>query len=59
MGLLRSIAKWETRAAASVATDQEVIDLQAKRIRLLFEALIRQGFTENQAVQIVSGTKTS
>ncbi len=59
MGLLRSLAKWETTAAASVATDQKVIDLQAKRIRLLFEALIRQGFTEDQAVQIVSGTKTS
>ncbi len=59
MGLLKSLTKFEATAAASAATDQKLIDLQAKRIRLLFEALIRQGFTEDQAIQIVSGIKTS
>ena len=58
MGLLKSIAKWENRAAASVATDQEIIELQAKRMRLLFESLKIQGFTEDQAVQLVSGVRT-
>ncbi len=55
MGILKSIAKWESTAAATVATDQKLIELQAKRIRLLFESLKQQGFTEDQAVQIVSG----
>ena len=58
MGLLKSIAKWENTAAASAATDQQLIELQAKRMRLLFESLIIQGFTEDQAVQLVSGVKT-
>ena len=58
MGLLKSIAKMENRAAASAATDQELIELQAKRMRLLFESLKIQGFTEDQAVQLVSGVKT-
>jgi hypothetical protein len=55
MGILKSIAKWESTAAATAATDQKLIELQAKRIRLLFESLKQQGFTEDQAVQIVSG----
>ncbi len=55
MGILKSIAKWESTAAAAAATDQKLIELQAKRIRLLFESLKQQGFTEDQAVQIVSG----
>ena len=58
MGLLGSIAKWENTAAARAATHQEVVDLQAKRLRLLFESLKRQGFNEDQAVQIVSGNHT-
>ena len=58
MGILKSIAKMENRAAASAATDQELIELQAKRMRLLFESLKTQGFTEDQAVQLVSGVKT-
>ena len=58
MGLLKSIAKWENRAAASAATDQQLIELQAKRMRLLFESLKIQGFTEDQAVQLVSGVRT-
>ncbi len=58
MGLLKSIAKMENRAAASAATDQELIELQAKRMRLLFESLKIQGFTEDQAVQLVSGVRT-
>ena len=58
MGLFKSIAKWESTAAASVATDQKLIELQAKRMRLLFESLKIQGFTEDQAVQLVSGVKT-
>ena len=55
MGILKSIAKWESTAAATAATDPKLIELQAKRIRLLFESLKQQGFTEDQAVQIVSG----
>ena len=55
MGLLGWIAKWESTAAARAATHQEVVDLQARRIRLLFESLKHQGFTEDQAVQILSG----
>ncbi len=58
MGLLKSIAKWENTAAARAATDQKLIELQAKRMRLLFESLKIQGFTEDQAVQLVSGVKT-
>ena len=55
MGLLKSISKWESRAAASAATDEKLIEFQARRIKLLFESLKQQGFTEDQAVQIVSG----
>ena len=55
MGFLKSLTQWESTAAASAATNQKLIDLQAKRIRLLFEALKQEGFTEDQAVQIVSG----
>ena len=58
MGLFRAISKWETTAAAVVATDQGLIELEAKRLRLLFEALKELGFTEDQAVQIVSGVRT-
>ncbi len=58
MGLLKAFSKWESKAAASAATDQELIELQAKRMRLLFEALKKLGFTEDQAVQIVSGVRT-
>ncbi len=53
MALFRSLASWDAKAAASIGADQEVIDLQAKRIRLLFESLKTQGFTEDQAFQIV------
>ncbi len=59
MGILKSIAKWESTAAATAATDEKLIELQAKRIRLLFESLKQQGFTEDQAVQIVSGISGS
>ena len=55
MGLLKSIAKWESKHAVGVASDPKLIELEAKRIRLLFESLKKQGFTEDQAVQIVSG----
>ena len=58
MGLFKSITIWENKAAASAATDQKLIELQAKRMRLLFESLKIQGFTEDQAVQLVSGVKT-
>jgi len=53
MAFLKSLAKWDTKASASIGVDQEIIDLQAQRIRLLFEALQKQGFTEDQALQIV------
>ncbi len=55
MGLFKSISKFEFTAAASAATDPRLIELEAKRIRLLFESLKKHGFTEDQAVQIVSG----
>ena len=58
MGFLKSVSKWEAKAAASAVIDQSLIELQAKRLRLLFESLENQGFTEDQAVQIVSGFKT-
>ena len=58
MGLFKSISKFELTAAASAAADPELIELEAKRIRLLFESLKKQGFTEDQAVQIVSGIWT-
>ncbi len=58
MRLLKALSKWESLAAASAAIDQELIELQAKRMRLLFEALKKLGFTEDQAVQIVSGVRT-
>ncbi len=54
MAFFKSLAKWETKAIANVGVDQEIIDLQARRIRLLFEALKKQGFTEDQALQIVA-----
>ena len=57
MGLLKAISKWESKAAASAAADQELIKLQARRMRLLFEALKKLGFSEDQAVQIVSGVR--
>ena len=53
MGLFKSLTKWDLTAAASAATDQKLIELQAKRIRLLFESLKKEGFTEDQAFQIV------
>ena len=53
MGFFKSLAKLETKPIASIGVDQEIIDLQAQRIRLLFEALQKQGFTEDQALQIV------
>jgi len=55
MSFLKSVLRWESKAAASAATDQKLIELETKRIRLLFESLKKQGFTEDQAVQIVSG----
>ena len=55
MGLFKSLTKWDLTAAATAGSDPKLIELQAKRIRLLFEALIKQGFTEDQAIQIVSG----
>ncbi len=58
MGLLKVVSKWESTAAASAAIDEELIELQAKRMRLLFEALKKLGFSEDQAVQIVSGVRT-
>ena len=55
MGILKSILRWESSSLARAATDQTLIELQAKRAQLLFEALKNEGFTEDQAVQIVSG----
>ena len=53
MGVFKSLASLDAKAAASVGADQDLIDLQAKRKRLLFEALKKEGFTEDQALQIV------
>ena len=53
MGLFKSLVSWDEKTAASVGVDQKLIDLQAKRIRLLFESLQKQGFTEDQALQVV------
>ena len=53
MALFKSLASCDVKAAASIGADQEIVDLQAKRIRLLFESLKKQGFTEDQAFQIV------
>ena len=53
MAFFKSLASWDAKTAASIGTDQDVIDLQAKRIRLLFESLKKQTFTEDQAFQIV------
>ena len=58
MGLLKSLAKFEATTEASAATDQKLIELQAKQMKLLFESLKIQGFTEDQAVQLVSGVRT-
>lgn len=55
MSFLKDVIKWGSSATATAAVDQELIDLEAKRIRLLFEALKEQGFTEDQAVDIVAG----
>jgi len=55
MSFLKSLMSWESKAAASAATDLKLIELQAKRLRLLFESLKKQGFTEDQAVQLVAG----
>ena len=55
MSFLKSLMSWESKAAASAATDLKLIELQAKRLRLLFEFLKKQGFTEDQAVQLVAG----
>lgn len=55
MSFLKKLIKWESSALATNATDQELIDLEAKRIKLLFESLKKQGFSEDQAIQIVSG----
>ncbi|MEZ4995894.1 MAG: hypothetical protein R2824_36105 [Saprospiraceae bacterium] len=55
MTFLKEVIKWGSSASATAATDQELIDLEAKRIRLLFESLKKQGFTEDQAIQIVAG----
>ena len=55
MGILKALTQWESTAAASVAINEKLVALEAKRVRLLFEALQKEGFTDDQAVQIVSG----
>ena len=55
MGLLQAISRWESKAAVKAASNEELIVLEAKRLRRLFEALKDEGFTEDQAVQIVAG----
>ncbi len=53
MGFFKSLSSWDAKTAASIGVDQDLIDLQAKRVRLVFESLKKQGFTEDQALQIV------
>ena len=55
MSILKTIFNWEYSALAKARIDPNLIDLEAQRIRLLFESLLKQGFTEDQAVQIVAG----
>lgn len=55
MGILKALTQWENTAAASAGISEKLVALQAKRVRLLFEALQKEGFTDDQAVQIVAG----
>jgi len=50
MSITKTLNKWLT-----VEVDEESINRQAQGIRLLFEALINQGFSEDQALKIVVG----
>lgn len=53
--IFKKLLRWESSTFASVKTDHKIVELEAKRIRLLFEYLIKHGFSEEQAVKIVSG----
>lgn len=55
MFFLKSLKKWELKDIADSALNQDAIDIQVKRIRLIYESLLEQGFSEEQAVRIVSG----
>jgi len=50
MSITKTLNKWLT-----VEVDEESINRQAQKIRLLFEALINQGFSEEQALKIIVG----
>jgi len=54
MSITKTLNKWLT-----VEVDEESINRQAQKIRLLFEALINQGFSEEQALKIVVGVGVS
>ena len=54
MSITETLNKWLT-----VEVDEESINRQAREIRLLFEALVNQGFNEDQALKIVVGACTS
>jgi hypothetical protein len=55
MRFLKSLKKWELKDIADTALNQDAIDIQVKRIKLIYDSLLKEGFSEEQAVRIVSG----
>lgn|GEM_PF-5712297 len=53
MTFFKALSSWDAKTVAGIGVNQELIDLQAKRMRLLFESLQKEGFSEDQALQIV------
>ncbi len=46
----------QLKASLKVKNDPEIIAAQAKYIRSLYEALIKQGFSKQEALSLVSAT---
>lgn len=46
----------QLKATLKVMNDPEIVEANAKYIRSLYEALIKQGFTKDEALQLVSAS---
>ena len=55
MAILKNLLKWEQKSYARAINDEYIIDLQVKRVKLIYDSLMRHGFNEDQATLIVSG----
>ena len=55
MSILKSLIRWGASNDVSAITDQSLIDLETKRIKMIFDSLLKQGFNDTQAVRIIAG----